>query len=391
MIATEDSDVAARYRAAGAIVYGKTNVPLNLVDWQSFNDVYGSTSNPWDLTRTPGGSSGGSGAALASGMSALEAGSDIGSSIRNPAHYCGVFGLKPTWGAISMQGHKRPGWYGDTDIGVGGPLARTAGDLALAFDLLLGPSRFEASQFAPAHPEDTRTRLSEFRVAIKLGDPASPVDAPYLDEISRFADELAAAGATVTCDAQPNVESEAHFTNYLRLLGAALSMAATDDSIAEMLALIEAEGAVEKRVFGNRIEGQQISHREWLALDNERRKSRLAFDDFFDGYDILITPVASSAAFVKDEVVPRYKRRIQVNGAGQLEPLELFWSGYSGVVGLPSVVGPMGRVGHLPVGYQAIAGHGRDRTALAFAQAVEREIIAFSPPPMACAVPPDAP
>ncbi|KMW58635.1 Aspartyl-tRNA(Asn) amidotransferase subunit A [Candidatus Rhodobacter oscarellae] len=391
VIATTDADLVARYRAAGAVVYGKTNVPLNLVEWQSFNDVYGSTSNPWDLARTPGGSSGGSGAALAAGMSALELGSDIGSSIRNPAHFCGVFGLKPTWGALSMQGHKRPGWYGDTDIGAGGPLARSAGDLALAFDVLLGPSRFEASQFLPAHPEDPRTRLSEFRVAVKLGDPASPVDQPYLDALDDFARKIEAAGGPVIRDRLPEIDSEAHFTTYLRLLGAALSMSATDEGIAEMRARIDAEGDIEKRVFGHRIEGQAISHREWLALDNERRKARLAFDAFFEDVDILLAPVAASAAPLKDEVVPRYKRRIEVNGRPQLEPLELFWSGYSGVVGLPSLVGPMGRVGHLPVGYQAIAGHGRDRTALAFAAAAEREIADFSPPPMAFAAPPSAP
>ena len=224
--------------------------------------------------------------------------------------------------------------------------------------------------------------MSDFSIAIQLGDPASPVDQPYLDVLSDFADQLESAGAHVIRDQLPKVDSEAHFTMYLRLLGAALSMGATDEAIEEMLSLVHAEGAVERRVYGNRIEGQKISHREWLALDNSRRAARLAFDAFFEEVDILLSPVASSAAFLKDEEVPRYKRRIRVNGGEQLEPLQLFWSGYSGVVGLPSAVGPMGWVGHLPVGYQAIAGHGRDRTALAFAKAVEKEIVGFTPPPL---------
>ena len=107
-IASEDADYVQRLKGAGAVIFGKTNVPLNLGDFQSFNDIYGTTNNPWDLTRTPGGSSGGSSAALAAGLTALEAGSDIGGSIRNPAHYCGVYGHKPTWGIVSDEGHALP-------------------------------------------------------------------------------------------------------------------------------------------------------------------------------------------------------------------------------------------------------------------------------------------
>jgi len=178
-IADKDSDAAKRYKAAGAIIYGKTNVPKGLVEWQSFNEIYGSTSNPWDPSRTSGGSSGGSAVAVATGMSALEVGSDIGSSIRNPAHYNGVCGLKPTWNTVSMEGHKLTGNYGDVDIAVGGPIARTAADLSLAFDVLAGPSRFEAAQYSLRMLPDARTRLRDFRVAIKPGDPEVPVDQSY--------------------------------------------------------------------------------------------------------------------------------------------------------------------------------------------------------------------
>jgi amidase len=130
-----------------------------------------------------------------------------------------------------------------------------------------------------------------------------------------------------------------------------------------------------------RISGQSISHRDWLRLDNQRRIARLAFDAFFEDVDVLICPVATGPAFIKDEVGLRPFRRIDVNGGLQLETQQLFWSGYSGVAGLPSVVGPMDTVRGLPVGYQAITGHGRDYTALAFARAVEAEICGFTPPP----------
>jgi amidase len=380
-IAETDSDVVQRYRAAGAVVFGKTNVPLKLVEWQSFNAVYGSTSNPWDTTRTPGGSSGGSAAALASGMSALEAGSDIGSSIRNPAHYCGVFGLKPTWGVVSKDGHKSKGWYPDTDIAVAGPLARSADDLTLAFDLLKGPSRFEASQWAPSLRPDNRTRLSEFRVALMLGDPAVQVDNAYLDALSGFADRLEAAGATVIRDRIPEIDTEAHFMLYLKLLGAAMSGGISDAEAAAIIAPFADQPADVQRVFGTRVSGLAISHREWLDLHNRRLAARLAFDAFFEDVDILLAPVCAGPAFPKNEEGPRYSRRIQINGEQVLETEQLFWSGYSGVVGIPSAVGPMDRIGGLPVGYQAIAGHGRDYTALAFARAAEAEFGGFTPPP----------
>lgn len=379
-----DSDAVARYRAAGGIVYGKTNVPLKLVEWQTFNEIYGTTSNPWDLSRTPGGSSGGSAAAIATGMSALEVGSDIGSSIRNPAHYCGVFGLKPTWNAVSMQGHAPHGWYGDVDIGVGGPLARSAGDLKLAMDVLAGPSRFEGSQYALGLPADPRKQLSEFRVALMLGDDASPVDTRYLDALAACADQIEATGATVIRNRLPKIDSEAHFDMYLSLLGAALSFGMTDADVAEINAPFKDAPEDVKRIGGKRMAGMGLSHRAWLALDNQRRHARLAFDAFFEDIDVILAPVCAGPAFPKDEVGLRQFRRIDVNGRAQVEPLQLFWSGYSGVVGLPSVVGPMTRIDGLPVGYQAICGHGRDYTALAFAAALEQELTGFTPPPMVC-------
>ncbi|HWP14407.1 MAG TPA: amidase family protein, partial [Xanthobacteraceae bacterium] len=124
--------VAQRMIDAGVTLFGKSNVPVMLADWQSYNSVYGTTNNPWDVSRTPGGSSGGSSAALAAGLTGIEAGSDIGSSIRNPAHYCGVFGHKPTYGLITPRGQALPNVVAPSDISVVGPLARSAQDLDVA-------------------------------------------------------------------------------------------------------------------------------------------------------------------------------------------------------------------------------------------------------------------
>ena len=196
-IAAEDADYVRRLKAAGAVIFGKTNVPLNLGDFQSFNEIYGTTNNPWDLTRTPGGSSGGSSAALAAGLTALEAGSDIGGSIRNPAHFCGIYGHKPTWGIVSDEGHALPGMVAPTDIAVVGPMARCAEDLALSMDIVAGAGRTDRVGWQLNLPQPTKTRLSDFRVAILTNHPRAPVSAEMADRVQQIGDRLARLGATV--------------------------------------------------------------------------------------------------------------------------------------------------------------------------------------------------
>jgi amidase len=188
-VAHKNAVVVDRMGAAGAVLYGKTNVPLHLADWQSFNAIYGTTNNPWDVTRTPGGSSGGAAAALATGMSALEIGSDIGSSIRNPAHYCGVFGHKPTYGVVPYRGHLMPGSVAYSDITVAGPMARSAQDLTAAMKLLVGSDGTEARGVRYALPPSEGRAFKDFRVAIKLNSSVGEVDDSYqnqLVELSRF-------------------------------------------------------------------------------------------------------------------------------------------------------------------------------------------------------------
>src|SRR5687767_10340554 len=161
-IATKNAVVVDRLLGAGAVIFGKTNVPLYLADWQTFNAIYGTTNNPWDVTRAPGGSSGGGAAALAAGLTALEAGSDIGSSIRNPAHFCGVYGHKPTWGIVPRTGQALPWQTAPVDIDVVGPLARTPGDLELALSLMAGPDAIEAVGWQLRLRAPKQKRLRDF-------------------------------------------------------------------------------------------------------------------------------------------------------------------------------------------------------------------------------------
>ena len=149
------------------MIWGKTNVPIILSDWQSYNAIYGTTNNPYDVTRVPGGSSGGAAAALATGITPLEIGSDIGGSLRTPANFCGVTSLKPTWGVLPMRGHvpPPPGIDAEVDLGVGGPMARNVDDLKLLWSVLSksSESRSDATSRARASRCGTKTRFCRCR------------------------------------------------------------------------------------------------------------------------------------------------------------------------------------------------------------------------------------
>jgi len=367
---------------AGVTLFGKTNVPLMLADWQSYNAVYGVTNNPWDVSRTPGGSSGGSSAALAAGLTAIDAGSDIGSSIRNPAHYCGVFGHKPTYGLVSLRGNALPGSVSAADISVLGPLARSAADLDVALDIMAGPDPDDGGAWRVALPKCEKTSLKQFRVAVKLSDPNCDVDSKYADQLQALVDRLAKAGAKVR-EAAPDIDTGKSHDVFIRLLRAATSARMPDSDISEwQQALAKAE--TDDPFLERSVDGITMRHRNWLRLNNERHQTRLKFNAFFKDYDVLLCPVAASAAFPHDHEHEgkRWRRRITVNNKRVPATDQLFWAGYSGMVYLPSTVGPAGlTTSGLPVGYQAIAAQGRDKTSIAFAKMVERELGGFVPPP----------
>ena len=194
---TETSALAVdRLEKAGVNLFGKTNVPVLLADWQSYNPVYGSTNNPWNTALTPGGSSGGSAVALAAGLTGVEAGSDIGASIRNPAHYCGVFGLKPTYGVIPPRGQSLPGSYASSDISVIGPMTRGATDLDIMLDVMSGADLIDENCWKLDLPKSAATSLKGLRVAVKLRDPLCEIDGAPRSAITlsrrRYTDRYAA-------------------------------------------------------------------------------------------------------------------------------------------------------------------------------------------------------
>ena len=380
--APEDSEAVRRFKEAGAVFLGKTNVPLNLADFQSYNDVYGTTRNPWNRERTPGGSSGGSAAALAAGFVSLEAGSDIGGSIRNPAHYCGVYGHKPTWGIVPPQGHALPGMLAGPDIAVCGTLARDPDDLRLALDVLSGPEPLNAPGWRLELPKPRRTQLADFRVALWATDERCPVDREVADRVAMIGETLAKLGATVSDTARPNLDLDRGHSTYLTLLNSIMGAAMPDEQRAEMQAVVDAADPTDASTEVAMARGVVASHRTWLAANNEREGYRYAWRDFFDDWDILICPQTATPAFPHDHS-PMSGRTLVVNDIEQNYFDQLFWAGFVIASYLPSTVFPTGpsREG-LPIGLQAVSGEYGDHTTIEFARLIAERI-------GGCQVPPD--
>ena len=378
---TETSALSVeRLEKAGVVLFGKTNVPLMLADWQSYNAVYGTARNPWNPDLTPGGSSGGSAAALASGMTGIDAGSDIGASIRNPAHYCGVFGLKPTWGVISPKGHALPGVVAYGDISAIGPLTRGAQDLDLALDAMAGPDDIDGVCWKLNLPKCPAGSLKDMRIAVKLTDACSAIDLEYADKLQALVDALAKCGAKVK-EIEPEIDTRRLHEIYVWLLRAATSARTPEADITRWKDTVAQADAGKLPYVEQMVKGCTLSHREWLGLNNERMKLRRQFNAFFADWDIVLCPAAASAAWPHDHEGERWQRMITVNNKRVPTTDQLFWAGYSGVLYLPSTVGPAGLTNSgLPVGYQAIAAGGRDKWATAFSRLVEREIGGFVPP-----------
>ena len=348
-VAKRDDLVVERLKAAGAVIFGKTNVPYRLLDFQSYNEIYGVTNNPWDLTRTPGGSSGGAAAALAAGLTSLEVGSDIGGSIRNPAHYSGVFGHKPTFDIVASSGLAPPPSVAGIDLAVAGPLARSAEDLDATLRLLVGPGTLNHA-VRVALP-DTRRKLSEYRVALWPTDAVSPVQREIADRCQSIGDRLAALGVKVSDRARPAFPSEHAAFVYRKLLSAATSTQS------------------------------DLTHRDWVLLDEERTRLRLAWREFFREWDVVLCPIAACVAF--EHLHTEYRgRKLRVDDAELPYFQQLFWAGLATCSYLPATVFPTGLgTQMLPIGLQAIGDSYADLQTIEFARLVTEEFGGFQPPP----------
>ena len=380
-VATEDALAVRRLTAAGAVLMGKTNVPKALADWQSYNVIHGTTRNPWNSAHTPGGSSGGSAAAMAAGLSGLEAGSDIGGSIRVPAHFCGVYGHKPTWGLCPPFGHSLSGAAAMTDISVIGPLARSADDLSLALDLLAGPDPAE-TRLAHRLPAPRCAGLEGLRVAVWASDPATETDTETTEQLLSLARFLRRAGSKVSLTARPGFDAREAYVLYLRLLAAAMSgrMAApVRDAMRDASRQLAADDTSADAVMLRDID---LPHHQWLGLNEQRMRLRRLWGAFFQEWDVLLCPVIATPALPIMEAGETWQRRLDVNGVSISYNDQLFWPGLAGGVHLPATVAPLGlNRGGLPIGVQIVGPMFGDRTTIAVARSLERSWRDFAPPP----------
>ena len=379
-VAQADSEVVRRLRAAGAVILGKTNVPPDLMDWQSANTLYGRTNNPWDTSRTPGGSSGGSAVAMAAGYAYLESGSDIGGSLRNPAHFCGIAAHKPSFGTVPNFGHRIGDPEEPIDLLVVGPMARHVEDLELGFAVMAGPEPRDAAAWRFEAPPARHERLADYRIAVIDEEPVCKIGAAVKAGIERLASAAEATGAMVDRTARLPFDSRAAHLTYLKLLRGAGAGALSDERYAEEASLAKASGndqtyrAIVARAYVQ-------SHRAWLQADRERLALRQAWSEFFQRYDVLLCPIAPTPAWPHDPK-DRYERVIDVDGTDIGYFDQIFWAGQPIVSYLPATSFPAGLSAEgLPVGAQIIADYLDDRTTLACARLIEAETEGFVAPP----------
>lgn len=360
---------------------GKTNVPPGLMDGQSVNPIYGRTVNPWDVERTPGGSSGGSAAAIAAGFSALEYGSDIASSIRNPAHYCGLYGHKSSFGVSPTRGHSLGEHDLSPDIGVTGPLARSAFDLELALSVVAGPDEPAAFAWKLELPLPRHKRLDQHRVALVTNDDFAEVDAEVAQELEDLGKFLESEGVEVSRNRRPEFDSRELHALYLILLRAATADAVGDEEFAAAKEMARGADRHAREMATLNAYGVSLSHRDWLRLDAERERLRAAWREFFADHDLMLCPPLSTAAFPHSDVPPQ-ERKLRVNDHDVPFENQLFWAAYAGLPYLPATVAPIGQTdAGLPVGVQIIGADFRDLECIRFAQLLETRYRSFVAPP----------
>jgi amidase len=382
----QDAVAVARVKAAGAVLLGKTNVPFALADWQSYNDLYGTTRNPWDLGRTPGGSSGGSAAAVAAGFGARSLGSDIGGSLRAPAHYCGIFAHKPTFALLPSRGHTLPtvpALPHERDLAVIGPMARGAGDLALLLDVLADPDEESlAVAYRLALPPARHEELKRFRVLALEQHPLLPTAASVSTAIDALADRLAKAGASVARDSPLLPDLAASARLYMRLLFAFLAAFWPAESYTRMQSEAAALPPAGTSLQAERTRGAVLSHREWVLADGARARLSWQWRQFFDSFDVVVCPVMPTPAYPHDHSPDQRERHIVVDGTPYPYMDQLVWPGVATAPGLPATAIPIGlSEDGLPIGVQIVGPAFEDRTPLAFAALIERTFGGFVPPP----------
>src|SRR5262245_37379316 len=349
----------ARLESCGAIVVGKTNVPVMLSDWQSDNPIHGTSNNPWDLARTPGGSTGGGAAAVAAGLGYLTLGSDFVGSIRIPSHFCGVYGHKPSLNLVSMRGFQPGPWDGSPgypmDLAVVGPIARSARDLALTLAVLGGPERDDAAAWTWRMPAPRHPRLEDFRIGYVMNDAAAPIAADVAAVYETTLSELARSGAILERGWPEGFDARAQLETFQFLL----------------MALINADSKQPVEL-----------HARWLHETQRRLAVRALWQTYFKKHDVFLLPTTITAAFPHDHSEIGSRTIETPEGKRPYTQQVPFWIIFATLAGLPATVAPVGltREG-LPVGLQIVAPMWEDGTSIEFAALLADRLGGFHAPP----------
>jgi amidase len=377
--AQRNAEVVDRLLRAGGVLIGATNVPRDLADWQSYNSIYGTSNNPWDLGRTPGGSSGGSAAALAAGLGHFGVGSDIGGSIRLPSHFCGVYGHKPSLDLVSLRGHmpggaQVPAGF-STLLAVAGPMARDARDLLAILNVIGGPEGYDAKAWQWKLPPPRHENLKEFRVGYVVDDPAAPVSPDVRAVLENVVETLGAAGAKMVPGWPDGFELSALMQTYAYMLFAFITSTSPPTALAENTQKYEKLAGPGK--------GEALASLPYWQAENLKRLGfRARWQAYFDEIDVFLSPVAFTPAFAHDHSEPQAERIIETAG-GPRHYLDGFaWIGTATLTGCPATVAPAGLTDlGLPVGLQIMGPHWEDATSIKFAELLTDEIGGFVPPP----------
>jgi amidase len=377
-----DAAVVERIRAAGAVLVGKTNTPIFAGDGQTFNKVFGTTNNPHDLSRTPGGSSGGSAAALAAGLSYLEIGSDLAGSIRAPAHFCGVYGHKPSLNVVPLRGHipPPPGSPPEPphDLAVAGPMARSAADLNALLRTLGGPDGDEAVAYRWSLPAARGTRLADYRIGYVLDDPLCPVMADVGEVLEETVKALRTVGARLEEGWPSSVKAAEQYEVWFHLFQAFFRAPLMRDQDEEELRNRAARGDDSYETKIARV--LTAPHKRFREANAARMVARAAWQEYFRTHDAFLLPTIFCAAPSHDRTP--WDARVVPTPSGSRPYNDFFpWIFFATLTGLPATVAPVGRTkSGLPVGIQIIGPYLEDATPIDVAGKLADVVGGFSPP-----------
>ena len=382
-IPKRNAEAVQRLVDAGAIIFGKTNVPFLSSDLQSFNKIYGTTNNPWDLERTPGGSSGGSAAALAAGMTPLELGSDIGGSIRVPAHFCGLYGHKPSYNIISEVGHMPPppgSILTGNGLSVAGPLARSPEDLEIALDVLVSAQEQDSQAWKVKLPKARTKKIKELKIAVWPDEPYAEADNEITNLIKDTAKDLKHAGAKVETVDLP-ISFEEIDKIYSLLLNPLMLAGSPKETFETLAKLNESLDPNDVSELAKVARGSVLKHADWVLVNAMRQNMRQKWREFFNKFDVILCPTCITPAF-KHNHNPVHERKLTINGKDDEYLRATLWAGPAVSAGLPSTNVPIGMSSNnLPISMQITGPYLEDKTCLEVAKVVRNLRGGFKIPP----------